>query len=78
MILASQRCWAYFSGPNVRASRRKRRKGVNKETVMIIGLLLLAGFAAYVGKWEFVSVVSTGLFALLNITPSPKGQSSPN
>jgi len=44
---------------------------------MITGLLL-AGFAAHAGKWEFVNVVTTGLIALLNITPSPKATEGPN
>jgi len=51
---------------------------VNKETVMITDMLLLAGFAAHAGKWEFVSVVTTGLFALLNITPSLKAAQGSN
>jgi len=33
---------------------------VSKETVMIVGLLLLARFTAYAGKWEFAGVVTTG------------------
>lgn len=41
---------------------------MNREIVMIIGLLLLAGFAAWAGKWDIAGGIATGMFALLNTT----------
>jgi len=40
-------------------------KGDVREQILIIGVLLLAGGAAYFGKWDIVTTVIVGAFALL-------------
>lgn len=40
-------------------------KGDLREQLLVVGVLLLAGVAAFYGKWDVVTLVIGGAFALL-------------